>query len=780
MFIKKSFFPNSLIIIMLHILILTNILVGKEYRVAVVKDGPSYDDMIIAQIESEVRHMLGTRHSIIFDNADKFNAQWQTGRYKTVLLNALQDRNIDMILGLGVLVVQEAAAEGMVLSKPFISATALNGNLPKLNYSKDDYSLKNNLAVIVHTNDAGHDLQIFSDIWKFNRLHVGIGKEIYENLVDLKPAFQNYSEMYNTEIIPVPVSTDVDEAISLISDDVQAAYLISIPRLDTNQRQQIIDVLNEHKIPSFSALGPGDLELGALATNRMDLQQEVIRRTALNIFNLIEGASTKDLPVFLLSDPKLQINARTAVAIGYSPNYEARVSANFLYPEAFESDARPLTISEVITLARENNKDLFISQARTEYAGKNKSVARSPMLPQLGISGSYTYYDMAAVGVILPEQWLQLNLRLRQMIYDDRTISDYRASDRQYDAAKYLNESTILNVYKSAVSSFLLLTQARLIHEIQVSNLKLTEGNLDIAKMRVDVGNSGQDEVYRWQAELANRKSAVLNTEAIVEGRRITLNQVLGVDQDQAWQPQEISINPETFNWMNGAFEDVFQTQESMLKFTSALLIYALKSSPEINVLIKEKEAQEIILGQRKRSYFLPNVSADLSYGNNLDQYPAEPELGDYSVQAGVTASLPLFEGTRRIHDVQRQKARLNEINSQLLKTEELVERRLRAAVANLEASFPNIRFSAEAAENAALNFDVVREKYANGIVGITDLLEAQTTTLTAELQAVSATYKFLDYMAELQRALAFFTETKTEEEIQAFVEAIKNEMNKE
>jgi outer membrane protein TolC len=100
--------------------------------------------------------------------------------------------------------------------------------------------------------------------------------------------------------------------------------------------------------------------------------------------------------------------------------------------------------------------------------------------------------------------------------------------------------------------------------------------------------------------------------------------------------------------------------------------------------------------------------------------------------------------------------------------------------VQNLEASFPNIKYSRDAAKNARLNFEVVRDKYANGIVNITDLLEAQTASLNAQLQAVSAMYNFLIDLTEFQRSLAFFKDAKSEEEIQTFLQTIQESMNQE
>jgi outer membrane protein TolC len=656
----------------------------------------------------------------------------------------------------------------------------VGSDIPKLKYSEDDYSLKKNLSVIIQPQDIERDITVFNGIKKFKRLHVGIGKELLDYLYDLKPLLREYSDKYKTEIIPVPIDENIQTTLNSLDSAIEAFYLSAIPRLSQSDRRTLIEELNKRNIPTFSSQGPKDLELGALATNKPDIQLELVRRVALNLFHLIEGGSTKDLPVFLIADSKLQINARTAVAIGYSPNYETRISATFLYPETFEDKAAKLQFQDVVNMAAKGNKNLFISQAQTETSQKDKSVARSPLLPQLGLQGSYSYSDLPAVGVLLPEQLTQLGLSLRQMIYDDEVVSNYRSASRLADAASFQNESTILDVYQTAEQSYLQYVQARLIHSIQVSNLKLTESNLDIAKMRVEVGYSGEDEVFRWQAELANRKTIVLSTEAFSESQRVSLNQVLGVEQGIKWKPEEIVVDVNEFGWLDGQFSSIFESTQSIEKLTSALLNYSLDSTPELNLFRKQKEAQEIILGQRKRSFFLPKFSADFNYNYNLGQSPAEPDLGEDQYQLGITASLPLFEGTRRYHDIQRQRSILKEIDSRLLLAEELVEQKLRISVRNLEASFPNMKYAKTAAENARKNFEVVREKYANGIVNITDLLEAQNTSFRSEQESILAVYTFLLDLVNLQRAISFFPEAKSKAEIDDFAVMILQQLNNE
>ncbi len=748
--------------------------------IAVVRDGPSHMNDIVERIRPELVHLVGQQHDVVFDLSDDYDAMWDPARMEQVIQNALRNSKVDMILGIGMLVTQAAARPELKLTKPFVSATVLNGDIPKLEYSKDDKSLKDNLSVVVWPQRVDTDVEILVRLSHPKRLYVGIDAVIAQNLGDLKPALEQYSKTYGIEILPVDISADWRDAVGPLDPEDATFYLMSNPRLTVSERQSLVAALNEKKMITFSGVGVQDLDLGVLATNKQDGRRELARRVALNLYQLIDGAKTDDLPVFLVSDTKLVLNARTAVKIGYDPFFEVRAIAEFLHPEAFDEGATPISIVDVFEMANKGNASLAISRAQVETSLRTRQVSRSPLLPQLGINGNYTYYDNNLVGNIIPERWGQVGLTLRQMIFDDEVVSGFRESDRYYQAAQFQNQTDQLDVFLNAESVYLDYVQARLLYGIQQNNLHLTEGNLDIARMRAEVGHSGRDEVYRWKAEVAQQRTIVLNTDAVVEANRIALNQVLGVDQSRRWKPEPIEIDSGRFDLMRDKLDFVINNPSSYSMFMDAAVVVAMENSPEMNYLYKVIEAQEIRVGYRKRSYIVPKFFADLNYNNNVYQSPNDPQLGDFQLEARVWAELPLFEGTGKIYESKREQAVLLELSHTLTLASQLVERRARTSLRQLQSSAPNIRYTRVAAENAGKNFNVVRDKYAHGIVTVTDLLEAQTASFGADLDATSAVYTFMLDLLELQRAVSFFTDNSTEEEIEAFIQRIRDKMGAE
>ena len=752
---------------------------ARQVTIAVVQDGPSAENEILGLIEPELKHLAGDATKVVFKTGPAFDARWEAGRFRKVIENAMKDRQVDLVLGIGALVTQEAARPDFKLTKPFVSATVLNGDVPKIPYSEKGHTLKKNLSVVIIPQRAVNDMETFQKMVKFERLHVGVDEVEVLNLSDLKPTLEAYSKKLGVEIVSFPVTPDSQETLARLPEDVEGFYLIPLARATRQARQALIDGLNDRKIPTFSNSGPQDVEMGALATLKPDFRTQTVRRVALNLFHLIRGASAKELPVFLLVDAKLLINAETAVRIGYRPDYETRIYATFINEEAFEIGAEPLDLRQVIRIAEEENTFLTISDAQVETAKRDRQVSRSPLLPQVLARGSYNHSDLDGEVNFLPENQGVAGVSLRQMVFDDRRISDYRSSGRIYDAAQYRRETDLYDVFSEAEQAYLLYVQARLLYLVQLSNLRLTLGNLDIARMRVDAGISGKDEVYRWQAQAAQQRALVLDRESTDEATRIALNQVLGVDQGAAWRPQAIEVHPDQFYFLQGKLGFAVDSPDVYDEFRNAAVSIADQNAPEIKFLNETIDAQQIQVGQRKRSFFLPQVNANLSYDRNFWQSPDDPDVGERAFFVDVTATLPIFEGTRRIYDLKREQSVLSEFNRRRVLARELVERQTRTSLRLMERSFPNIRITRTAEENARKNLEIVREKYSQGIVNITDLLEAQNASFSAEQAATSAVYRYMIDLVAFQRAISFFEDAKTPDEIDALAKEIRDRMGR-
>lgn len=745
---------------------------ARTVTIAVLRDGETPQDDLLSRIERELGQQVASGVDVVFKSDPAFDAGWDAARMTTVIENALRDREVDMILGLGALVTQAAARPDLELTKPFVSALVQREDLFEIPHEGDG-SLKKNLSFILAPQALNSDIEAFRELVPITTLHVVVGKTMAEQLDIIRERLGEYEEKLGVTIVPVPISDDIEGSVASLGDEVEGVYLTATPHLSSEQRQSLIDRLNSRGYPTFSAVGHADVELGAMAAISPDLTEQVVRRVAQNLNQIIRGVSPSELPVILRVESHLLFNARTVKAIGYSPRPAILIYAEFLYPEALQGEAEALNLSQALEAAEAGNTALAIKDADIEVVLRDKQRARSVLLPQIMANGGYENNQRLFPEGLLPDEITSAGVFVSQMLYDDRAVSNFRSSGRIHDSATLDREIERLNVLADAGVTYLRMVLARVLNRIQMNNVRLTEDNLALSKVRFDVGYSGRDEVYRWEAELAQRRANLLTSHADVESERIAFNQVLGIEQNRRWAPEEIEVDPEVFPFLDGRINSIVKNVSAGRDLKEFFVALALQNAPELQFFDKTIEAQNIQIGQRKRAFVIPSFEARFIYNHNFKMSPEIMDIRKDLYQFEVAAVYPLFVGGDKYYDLKGQEAALKGIENEKELTRQLIEQRVRTTLARLESSFPGIRLSAVAADNAGKNLEVVQDKYAQGIVNVIDLLDAQNQSFTSDQAMAAAVYEFLIDLVAFQRAISWFEDDKSAEERDELVNQI-------
>ncbi len=750
---------------------------ARTITIAVVRDGPDPAETVVDLVRTELAHMVGDEHALVFVEDTRFDAGWDPARVGPALDAALQQAGVDLVLGVGHLMAQEAARPGRPLPRPFVGATVLNRGLPEVEMGTNGHLAKPNLSLIILPRQTQDEVASLQAAFRVRRVHLAYGAAEYGAIDGFEAALAELTRNSILTLVPVPVGTDWRAALAAFGPDTELCYLLPTPQLAGTGRGELIAALTARGIPTVSGVGTADLDLGAVATFRQDMRAEAARRTALNLHHLIRGGTTAELGVLMSSDLRLVIDGRSAAATGFQPGFDTLVLAEIRHPEALDTGARSLDLAGLIALADTGSVSLSISRQRSETSEQERDSALGSLLPQVGLDAQASYYDLPAASMTLPEQLGRVGLRMSQMIYDDQAISSYRQTGRYRDASYAYAQTERLDVFLDAEQGYFDLLNATVYRDIQLDNLRVTGGNLDLARTRAAVGQGGQDEVYRWEAEVAKQRATVLEAEATVEAYRISLNRILGVRQDSRWRPAQVDLDSLRLHELVGMADPGRTSPETFARFESASVAIAIADAPELLALDYAIEAQGISVGLRKRTFFLPRVYADASLHNNFYQDPDTPDYSGNGFEARIVASLPIFEGTRRVNELAREKSVMIELEREQLLTRQFVEQRTRTALRRLRSAVPSLEFARAAAENSRLNFDVVRDKYANGIVGIIDLLDAQNSRLRDDLGAVSARYALLRELAAYERAMSFFAAGAPQADLDQFAARLQAEM---
>jgi outer membrane protein TolC len=752
--------------------------------IAVVRDGPPVDEDIAQLIDEELGLHLPPGTRVTFKTDPSFDAGWQPGKAATVLGNALADPETDLVLAVGSLVTVAAARDDVRLTKPVVSTFIQRADVFRLPYTEGDRSLKENLSFMVIPQRVERDFEAFRRLVSFRTLVVLAAAEDLEMLGDVSQKLADYRQRLGIEMQVHPVTPDVDDALVHLPEGTEAIYLTRMPRLSREDRSRLIEGLGAREIPTFSMLGRPDVEMGALAALTPDIQEQVVRRVAINLSRLGRGASASDLPVLLSVDTRLLINARTAVQVGYLPDVETRMFATLLHPEALEEEVDELLFADALARAEQSNTALSVRDSQVESADHDQDRARSVLLPQLSADVDYLNTGMTMSGPLatlagdsdFSASAVTGSVTLRQILYDDGARSAYRISTERFRGTEWERETQRLDVLAEAGQAYIDLGLSEALYRIRADNLRLTEDFLELARLRRDVGYSGREEIVRWESSVAEGRSDLFRSEQNVEGTRIRLNQVLAAEQHRRWRLEEPAVDPDVFPFLGGRLDEVFDDYEGWQALRDTLVEMALANAPELQALDRAVQAQQIQLDERKRRYWLPTFFADLSYADRISRSGDEilfPEEDFYTIFVGL--NYPIYEGGRKGADVRRATSDLQGLERQRRFVEEKVEQRARTAMRAVENSFPRIKFSGQSAQAAGENLELVSDKYAEGLANVTDLLEAQNQKFSADQFATINIYEFFLDLVAFQRAIAWFEEDKTAEEQDRLVQEIRS-----
>jgi len=620
--------------------------------------------------------------------------------------------------------------------------------------------------------------------------------------------FDNIANEYGFQYEVVPLSIDSINFNNYFNNDIDAIYTGLLFDFSSDQIENIYKAANQKKIPSFALGGQGYVELGAMASiTAEDVEKRLSRRTSLNIEKILEGKNPRKIPVILNYSQSLVLNQHTMNMVGYYPNWEVLSEAQIIESESNE-DLEILDFIGVINEALGSNLVLKVAELELESSSKETKFAQSNLLPQIDIGATGVLIDKYRAASSMgqnPERSAYGSASLSQLLYSEKAFANVKIQQHFYESMEYSYQSTEMDIVQDVATVFMNILQAISMESIARENLKATRKNLEIARMRADVGYSGMSDVYRWESKLSSDKIELLSAN---ENRRLAeyaLMQMLNRPFDKKFALNAVDIKDTSLFVMSDAniskYVDNFQYKDMFRNF---LVEEAMASLPELKQLEAAIAAQERYLKATKRTHFIPDigVSAQANYdfykggeGSTIEPVelqldPTQPpitidmfeEPKEFSWNVGVNASLPISQGGRLHYD--RQQATIDLLKLQ--EDRENIRKKLSQQVISIferaSLSYPKIKLSANAAEYAMKSYEIVQDSYSHGLVSITQLLDAQQAAVQANLYASVSIYTYLIDVLNLQRAIGqYFILAQYEDRANFFYrldQSIENQKN--
>jgi len=742
------------------------------FTIGVVQDGSClYFDDLTERVKHELEVLASGEFNVAFKQVPSFSADWESTKVEAVLKSAMEDPGVDLVFLAGILAAKRAGSDAFPLEKPVVSGFVQDPDTVGLPYDAEGHSTKSNFNFVVVLLRSSHDLEVFHEMVSFTNLGVavdsflleGLGQELEQELATLKKDFAS-------EVTLLPLHRSAEEFLEKIPLEVDAVYLTPALRMDDAEWQQVIDGVNARGLPSFSLMGHQDVDAGVLAGLQPECRDRLARRIALNIQQIMSGMAPESLQVPMNVEESLVLNAETAAKIDYTPSFDILVQADILHLQALHP-GKQLNYKQAVLFALENNIELARKEADVRGSKANRGRAMSVLLPQLSGDVQYAQIDnqtaAASMGTTFEKQ-TKAGVSVTQLLLNDPALAQFRASREIYQAGLADQITTELDVIQGTANAYIRLLQARALYRIEMNNLRLTRSNLELAKMRHEVGAAGPEEVYRWEAEAASGQAEVNAMESSVETAQIELNRIMGAQLQAQWAVEDIEIKKDSYYFLGGRLDGFVDSDIQFDLLQDFALDFAMQNSSELQQLDRYLQAARLELNQYRRRFVMPEIAARFDFNHTLDDEYAEAPATrppDDEWMAGIQLELPFFQGGGRVFDVARAQAALDQLQERRRQVQDLVEQRVLNALAAIGSSFPNISLEESSAEFSKMNLAVIKNKYARGVVSILDLLDAQSQSFAASRRAEIARYSYLEDLTSLQRAMCWFEVDKTEAE---------------
>ena len=393
---------------------------------------------------------------------------------------------------------------------------------------------------------------------------------------------------------------------------------------------------------------------------------------------------------------------------------------------ALSSPAAAETLQGALAKAYENNPTLTAARAGQRANDENVPIQKSYGLPSLGAQGEYTE-NLIRPGNSFssPTRLITGAGQLSVPIYQGGAVRNaVKAAKYRVEAGQADLRATEASIFSQVVGAYMDVIRDQAIVQLNQNNVSVLKTNLQATSDRFEIGDLTRTDVAQSQARLALAEGDLRGAEANLIASRESYIRLVGE------APVDLQPPPQLPN-LPASAEDA--------------VAVALGDNPDIAAADERLSASRADIGVA-RSSRIPKLDGTVSgsYTNFLGSLSSGvPGVGVSQTQktaaAGVTLTVPLFQGGRPSAQVRQAQARTSQAIETYVATERDVIAQTRGAYAAWQANERVIAATQQAVSANSLSLEGVRAENSVGTRSILDILNAEQEYLNAQVQLVSA-----------------------------------------
>ena len=388
--------------------------------------------------------------------------------------------------------------------------------------------------------------------------------------------------------------------------------------------------------------------------------------------------------------------------------------------------AQAETLREALIGAYETNPNLTAARAGQRATNEGVPLAKANGRPDVTVQPTYFENILQDSGSSVTQaRGFSVNGTVSAPIYAGGGIRNaVRAAENRVSAGIAGLRGTESAIFSAVVGAYMDVIRDESIVELNRAQVGVLSVNLEATSDRFEIGDLTRTDVAQSEARLAIATSSLETARAnLIRSKEIYI-QLVGRVPGDLEAPPPLPNLPDT---------------------PDAAVIVALDSNPD---LLAAKEQREAALFDRKAANAsrLPQVSVFTSsgYSNALNSISSNipgfaADNTSLSGQAGVRATIPLYQGGQPAAQIRQAQARFGQALELEIAAEREVIAQTRASYASWRASQEVITSSERAVSANELSLEGTRAENSVGNRTILDILNAEQELLNSKVQLVTA-----------------------------------------
>lgn len=766
---------------------------------AFVLDGPTKkNEIVMKQFQKAIIKTTAPDYKASFSPSNVFVGDWTEHGARVASEKAL---NSDAV---------------MVISLGYMSTQYLNNknNKKKFVVTIDQYGLRDMGSDFFNpVQQSVKGALLFKRLINFKKAAILMNESFYKTKSDWDSFLQPKLPGINFEVIPV-CNQNIDNVMQKVSSGYDAVILTPLFNLEEAKKHELINKLNEKKMPTFSTLGREDVVDGVLlGAGAYDLDRKVAEATSFSIKGVLNGDKAKPKKIQFYEDEIVYINQDTADLIGYDPHLRVLYNAEIISSKKPEM----YSLTAIFDKLDKQNLDIERKKLLVKAARRASASAILKYLPSMVVNLGYQSYNQdyaESVALSIPEKTGVFQIGLEQVLYSPALVTNILVKKKMLDFSK---QEQFMTQQDMGIQIALLYIESLMLDNmiaVQKEDVKESRENLAIARVRERMGYCGKEEALRWATQLLTEEQELLDMSSDAKNLKLAINKLVNDKQVHDFALAPLKATDPAFYTSDIHIIDYVMTPSALEKFTQMLVDESYRVAPELAKLKAAKKMKQYEMAMYYQKFFLPDAKLNLTYTSLMNrQFARDLPYAPLSysptslvapgvtqaqyvtatgskwtsmdalrpdatnLQLGIFAQWRPIEGGTKIAEIARLKAEIQELERYDEEVRASIEQHVRGTINKAVAGYFSIEKNYKAMSASGENFKSVQAKYLRGDVPIEQMLDAQKVYKYSRVKAMNSQYVFFKELFWVQRAICSVDWSKANPDAKQFIQKVKDNL---